>query len=484
MVKEFHRVLLITPPYIANGISPHPQMGLAYIAAFLEENGFQVGILDAMAEGWEKSGSNGWDGGYIGLSENEIRGKISAFSPDAVGVHNNFTSQYRMPHLIFKIVKEVNPRIVTMTGGAHATVCPGECLSDPNLDYVILGEGEVPTLNLMRYLNGEIQISDCEGIAFRNNAHEISTIPQGKKIENLDSLPFPALHLLNMDLYWKLGYSHGLRRGTRFAPVITSRGCPFSCSFCSYHCVNGKKFRGRSPENVIREVKTLVEKYGVDEITFEDDNILLDRKRAELIFDSMIQENLSIKWEIPNGVAVYTLTKPILKKMKASGCYRINFAIESGNQYVLDKIIKKPVKLESVPELIQYAREIGLEVQAFFVIGTPSETKEQIWDTFTFSKKIGVYHPFISFCMPLVGSEAYTICRSNNFFDRGYSIAQLNLRYPCFSTPQISSKDLFRLKFEGERYLLLAELKENPFKLRTLGELIKKQVSFLIRHGG
>lgn len=462
MIKK---VMLITPPYFARGISPHPQIGLAYIAGYLESENIEVMILDAFAEGWSASNTTGWDGKYVGLSEEEIKNRIRCFNPDFIGVHNNFTSQHKMPHLIFRIAKEINPHIITTTGGNHATVCPEEPLLDENLDYVILGEGEIATSNLISFLNGNRKFEDCDGIAFRNDKGEIIKRPQKTRIENLDDLPFPAWHLLNLNMYWGLGYAHGLRMGTRFVPIITSRGCPFSCSFCSYHCITGRKYRYRSPENVISEIQMLKDRYDIDEITFEDDNLILNRERAEKIFDLMIQKRMNLKWEVPNGIAVTALTKPLIKKMKESGCYRINFPIESGNQYVLDKIIKKPVNLETVPDLIDYCRSSSIDVQLFIVIGTPGENEMQIWDSIRFSEKIGVFNPFISICMPLIGSEAYEKCEMNQYFNEEFSLDDFSLEKPCFSTPELSSDRLFALKQEGQKYLMKSQLKHNPLSL-------------------
>lgn len=460
MIKK---VMLITPPYYARGISPHPQMGLAYIAGYLEKQNIEVTILDAFAEGWSESKTTGWDGKYIGLGEDEIWSRIRAFGPDFIGVHNNFTSQHRMPHLIFRIAKEIDPAIIVTTGGNHASVCPGEPLSDPNLDFVILGEGEVPTGHLIQYLNGERKFEDCDGIAFRGENREIIRRPQKVRIEDLDELPFPAWHLLNMALYWELGYAHGLRQGKRFVPIITSRGCPFSCSFCSYHCITGKKYRFRSPEHVLREIRMLKDRYEIDEITFEDDNLILNRERAEKIFDLMIHEKMNLKWEVPNGIAVTALTKQLIKKMKESGCYRINFPVESGNQVVLDSIIRKPVKLKVVPDLVDYCRSLDIDVQIFLVIGTPGENESQIWDSIRFAERMGVFNPFISICMPLIGSEAYEKCVANGYFEEGFTLDSLSLERPCFSTPVLSADRLLALKQESQRYLLRKQLMRNPF---------------------
>jgi anaerobic magnesium-protoporphyrin IX monomethyl ester cyclase len=458
---RYRKILLVNPPAMARGMTPHPPMGLAYLASSLEARGYEVGILDTMALGWERARTSGWDKKYVGLDETEISDAIAAYGPDVIGVQNNFTSQHAMPHLVFKLAKQINREIVTITGGAHATVSPETCLQDRNLDYVILGEGELSLVNLLDYLINLKSIDQIDGIAFRKEA-EIIIVEQTVRMMDLDQLPFPARHLLNLPLYWNLGWSHGRRRGTRFTPIVTSRGCSCGCTFCSYHRVTGKRFRPRSPENVVEEIRSCVENYQVDEITFEDDNLILNPQRAEKIFDMMIAEDFGLKWEVPNGVAAFALSKKLLRKMRDSGCYRVNFAIESGNQYVLDNLIKKPLKLNKVPELVAYCRDLGIETQVFLVVGTPGETREQIWDSFRFARKLGIYEPFVSTCMPLVGSEVYRVCKENGYFDEDFSFDRLSLEEPCFSTPSLSSSDLKRIVQDGRRFFIRAALFDNP----------------------
>ena len=354
-------MLLFIPPAITFkdriDINPLPPLGLGYIGAVLEDNGIEVKIVDCLIEGWDKRVEISRNLMRVGLSFEGIENIIRSYGPDIVGVNNLFTKQRDNAHKIYKIAKTIDKGIITIAGGAHPTVMPELVLSDTKVDYVILGEGERTIVDLVRSIEGEHDISGLDGVGYRSNGRLI-ILPKTKFIEDLDSLPFPAMHLLNMEKYFGLKSSHGTRRKNKFSPIITSRGCPAKCTFCSASSVWGRGFRPRSPENVIRELKVLKTRYGIEEIMFEDDNLTLDPKRAEAIFDGITQEKLDLEWDTPNGVAAWTLSEKLIYKMKQSGCRTINFAIESGNQYVLDNIIKKPLSLKKVKPLVKYAKKI------------------------------------------------------------------------------------------------------------------------------
>jgi magnesium-protoporphyrin IX monomethyl ester (oxidative) cyclase len=289
-------------------------------------------------------------------------------------------------------------------------------------------------------------------------------IPKTKFITDLDRLPFPARHLLNMEGYFGLEHSHGTRRRKRFSPIVTSRGCPARCTFCSAYKVWGRKFRQRSPENVIAEMKHIKEKYGIEEIMFEDDNTTLNLKRAERIFDLMIEEKINFVWDTPNGVAAFALNENLIDKIKASGCYKLNLALESGNQFVLDNIVKKPLKLERAKQLIKYAQSIGLDVGIFLIMGMPGETREQMWDSFRLAKDLGIYTPFISIATPYPGSELYDICRESKYIPDGFSLDDLFIRSFSISTVDWSGEDIKAILRQGQRFLSVAEWKHHPSK--------------------
>ncbi|MCX5681351.1 MAG: cobalamin-dependent protein [Candidatus Omnitrophica bacterium] len=468
MNNHIEKVLLILPPVFTStkilDVNPLPPLGLAYIAAILEQRGIEVRIFDALAEGWHERVQVAEHKFRIGSSFEEVERIIREFQPDLVGVNNLFTTQRQNAHEIYRITKAVNSAIVTVAGGAHPTVMPELVLEDKNVDFVVLGEGEKTFDDLLDVLAGKKQVETLDGIGFRKDG-EVRLVPKTKFIENLDELPFPARHLLNMEKYFGLEASHGVRHRRRFSPIVTSRGCPARCTFCSAHRVWGHGFRARSPENVVAEMKQMKEQFGIEEILFEDDNFTLDPCRAEKIFDLMVEQKLDFVWDTPNGIAAWTLTEKVIDKMKASGCCLLNFPIESGNQYVLKNIIRKPVNLDKIEPLVQHARKIGLPAGMFFVIGMPGETEEQIWDTFRFARKMGIYNPHISVATPYPGTELFDVCVEKGYLKPGFSLDDLFIRAFPISTEKISRERLKKIFVAGKYYLFWVYIQDRPLEV-------------------
>jgi len=483
-MKKIRKVLLFIPPAITFkeriDINPLPPLGLGYLGAILEENGIETKIIDCLIEGWDKRIEISNDLIRIGMSFEEIEKIIRSYCPDIVGVNNLFTKQRENAHKIYEIAKKIDKNIITIAGGAHPTVMPELVLSDPNTDYVVMGEGERTIMDLVYLIEGKCDISSLDGLGYREK-RRIKVLPKNRFIEDLDALPFPARHLLNMEKYFGLKSSHGDRRKKRFSPIITSRGCPAKCTFCSAYAVWGRGFRPRSPENVIRELKDLKREYGIEEIMFEDDNLTLDSKRAEALFDGMIQERLNLEWDTPNGIAAWTLSENLIDKMKKSGCHTLNFAIESGNQHVLDNIIKKPLILRKVKPLVKYAKKIGLNVGIFLVAGMPNETEKQIWDSFHLVEELGVFTPHISIATPYPGSELYDICKEKKYLRSDFSLDDLYIKSFAISTEEFDREKLNKIISSGQRFLLISFLKNSPFVFLKIciKKLFRDPVSFI-----
>lgn len=489
---KIKKVLLFIPPAVTFkdriDINPLPPLGPGYLAAVLEKNGIEAKIVDCLIEGWNKRVEASSGTIRIGLTFDDIEKIIRDYAPDAVGVNNLFTKQRESAHRIYALAKKIDKNIITIAGGAHPTVMPELVLGDVNVDYVILGEGESTIMDLVHLLERPGSQTQLDGVGYRKNG-SVTIIPKTKFIDDLDSLPFPAWHLMNMEKYFGLKVSHGDRKEKRFSPVITSRGCPAMCTFCSAYAVWGRKFRPRSPEKVILELKQLRDRYNIREIMFEDDNLTLDPKRAEAIFDAMIRERMNMVWDTPNGIAAWTLNENLLNKMKSSGCRTVNFAIESGNQQVLDTIIKKPLNLKKVKPLVQYARKIGLKVGAFLVIGMPGETEQQIWDSFRMAEDMGIYTPHISIATPYPGSELYALCKNKKLLRPDFSLDDLYIRSFAIVRDESGSQKLRKTFSDGQKYLLFSFLRKKPFTFcavavrkffRDPGAFIKKICVFLL----
>lgn len=400
------KILLIFPeyrmPFFRRVQIP---LGLAYIAAQLEGH-YDVEIFDAMVE------------------EISVDQKILETSPDFVGISCLFTLQAKETKRICFICDNLN--IPTIMGGQHATVKNYDAWDIA--DWVISGEGEK-------------QICELLGIPYKEDV-------------------FPARHLLKMDRYFK-ERPHGLLKNSkRSTSLITSRGCPFHCQFCSIHPVWKHKFYPRSPESVLQEIDHLVWEYGIEEIQIEDDNFTLIKSRTHQILDGLIYRNYPLEFTTPNGIAIATLDRPILEKMRKAGFYRLALPFESGNQYVLQKIIKKPLNIRYGLEIVDICNELGFELDAFFVIGNIGETLKQMRETVEFAAKLKVDTAKIFIATPYPGTELEKIARENGFLEQDDGSF-----YKCrITTPEWTSKQVTDLAKWGNFICNVNSFKRRPLK--------------------
>ena len=472
MVKKIRKCLLFVPPVITKknriDINPLPPMGLGYIASIMERMGIEVKIVDCMMEGWHTRKDVGNDLTKIGLSDDEISTIISDFAPDMVCVNNQFSKQYKNAHKIYEIVKSVDINIFTQAGGAHPTVMPELCLEDSNLDFVVLGEGELVVEKLLNALeNDHIDLASIDGLGYKIDGNIIVN-KKTSFVEDLDSIPYPAYHLMNLEHYFGLDMSHGKRHHKRFSPIITSRGCPAKCTFCTAYKVWGRRYRYRTPENVIGEMRLLKEKYGIEELLIEDDNFTANPRRAEKICDMMVENNFNFKWDTPNGVAAFALNDTLLKKMQKAGCYKINIAVESGNQNTLNNIIKKPLDLSKVEHIIDVCRDIDIDFGIFLILGMPGDTLEGMWDNYKFARRVKVFDPFISVATPYPGSELYDVCTEKGYLTDNFSLEDLFIRSFPISTDEWTPREIKRLMLKGYLYLKFYQLLDNPILFTKL----------------
>jgi len=420
------KILLINPPqtFYLDSESPAGSLplGLMYIAAVLDKAGYTVEILDAFMSDVvpQKIG----DALTVGLSFNQIEAEIHHRKPDIVGISGPFTSQIGNTLKVSEMVKKVNPNILTIVGGPHVSTVPEEFLKEAQtVDIVVIGEGEYAILEIVEYFEGKKTLSNILGIAYRQEGH---VIVNGVRpfLENLDELPYPAYHLVDMEHYLtnkKVGYRSFQNRAIS---MVTSRGCPFNCCFCSVHLHMGKKFRAHSAQYVLNHIQHVVDTYKVKNLFFEDDNLTFDLQRFEAICDGLIEHKIKIGWETPNGVRADCLTPVLLKKMKQSGVVSIFVGVESGDQEILNNIICKSLNLDDVVEFAKNAKQIGLKTGAFYIIGFPGEKKENMQRTVDFAlmlkQKYDVgMHLFTA--TPTFGTRLYEQCKTNNYLETDLS---------------------------------------------------------------
>jgi magnesium-protoporphyrin IX monomethyl ester (oxidative) cyclase len=480
------KVLLIYPPFsLASYERPIvvPPLGLAYIGAVLEEAGHKVEILDTIALNW-RSPIKIKGRIHLGQKWEDIGDDIKRSKPDAVGISCPFSCQSHNAHKVAELVKAYDTDVPVIMGGAHPSTLPKKVLQDQNVDYVVIGEGELTMLNLLKTLSKGASFNEIDGFAYREKGKTVIN-PKKKFIEGLDSLPFPARHLLPMNEYFNAEAPHGPELMRKpFTSMITSRGCPFNCVFCSIHTIWGHKWRPRSPDNVLLEIEHLIDVYKIREIHFEDDNLTLDKRRIEKICDLILDRGLDIKWFTPNGVAIWTLDKNLLKKMKKSGCYKLCFGIESGDPKTL-KFIGKPVNLTYARKVIQWANESGIWTHGFFVIGFPYESKASIDRTLRFATESDLDFASFFIATLLPGTRLLEIVKKEgliendpNWADQDVFSATLNTKF--FTAEEINSlqRSLY-VSFLRKR--ILNSLQPRKFALRLRKIRSTEDLLFLSR---
>jgi len=443
---------LINPPRIQPRAwgkpSVVPPLGLAYVAAVLEK-AHEVRIIDAPTEGWRNLRID--ETKYqVGLSNTEIADKVKHWSPSIVVIEIPFSGWIKPAFEVASTVKSIDKSISTVLEGPHPSARPKECLANPNVDFVVIGEPENTILELANALEKEApDFNGIRGIGFVQDGVPVITSPR-PPLEDLDSLPFPARHLLPMEEYFAAVKENPLR-GEIYKPwteILTSRGCPYNCVFCTHHIVWGRKWRGRSPENVVDEIEQVVKTYHVKQVDFLDDNMTLDRKRMEDICDLIIKRGLRIEWFTPNGVRADTLDERLLTKMKKSGCKKIRVAPESGVQRVVDQIIKKNLDLKSVERAVVLCKKVGIKVGCFFVIGLIGETKEEINETIKFAyrlRQLGAESFVFSIATPIQGTELYEQAKRGGFLRDCFSDEALAAAEPLIETPEFTANELREL---------------------------------------
>lgn len=474
--EKIQKVLLIQPPlttrtdFSSEPKGIHPPLGLAYIAAVLEGD-YQVQILDAIAEGYDKEVKLERNMIRYGLAFEEIKERIEAFQPDVVGISDLFSSGFREALQICSLVKNISPEIITVMGGPHPSALPEQVLGYKEVDFVVLGEGEYSFKEFLRSFEKK-EFHDLDGVAFKNNG-EVEVIPKTRFIDNLDEIPFPARHLLPMQKYSDIGQAFIVTRKKPFAPLITSRGCTAQCTFCPVHATWGGKWRARSSENVLSEIEHLVKNYGVKEIHFDDDNLVLNRKRAQKIFQGIIDRKLNIVWTVPTGLALWAVDEDLLELMRESGCYKLYAAVESGDEYILHNVIRKPLDLKKIKPLVRAMRKLDIEVETFFVVGMPGESEDSLKRTFQFARELDADATHYFFANPMPGTKLWEICEENDYFREGFSLEKIRVERANIRTPKLPAQKLERLVAREQLTCRFLALLKHPWRM------LKKYFSYL-----
>lgn len=380
-------VLLINPFPKAKGINEatiEPPIGLAYLAAVLERDGFESSIIDA---------------NILRLENRAVLNRIKDLKPKLIGISLNVVTAASGIELS-RNCKSMFPGIPVILGGPFPTSLPEATLKISLADGIVLGEGEETLLEVMRRHrdNGHI-FKDIEGVIYTEKGDILYNKPR-QLIDNLDLLPFPDYNKLPNLLMYK---SRARKRPV--AGIFTSRGCPFHCVYCNKNIFTDK-FRKRSAVNVVEEIGYLVNKFNVRQIDILDDNFSLDLERAHRIFELLIEKKYHLAVNIQNGMRAEQVDEEIIRKMKDAGVFKVSFGVESGDERVL-KIIKKDLDLDKVLEATRLMKEAGIIVYGNFMLGLPGDTKDSMQKTIDFAKKMNPDIANFMITIPFPGSELY-----------------------------------------------------------------------------
>ncbi|MFC1685685.1 B12-binding domain-containing radical SAM protein [Nanoarchaeota archaeon] len=453
-------------------------LGFLYMGALLRDKGYDVKILDSPCEGYHKTSING-DYLTYGLSKEEISNRIKDYNPDIVGITSMFSAHQENAIDHCNLVKKINPDISVVLGGIHPSLAPKESIMNKSVDYVVIGEGEYRALNLLEALNkGETSLS-FDGVAYKKNGEAIVN-PLINRIKDLNALPQPARDMINMERYIQIGVPFGpFSKEDRVEQVMTSRGCPFDCVFCSTVNYWGHHFRTRSVDNIIEEIDDLTKNYGVKEIQFADDNLTAHKPRAKELFKRLKPYNLS--WCTPNGLMIQTLDEEMIDLMAQSGAYQLTFAVESGNERVRKEIINKRVpSKEKVKSLIDICHDKGVQVHGLFIVGFPGEKREEMEDTFNYPYEVGFDSASLFLAHPMIGSRLHKICKEKGYLDSG---VKGDLKHVAIKIPPTSA-DYIISPGELEKLVIEKTTAFNEYiKKKNPGAWESKFKQFLKRHG-
>lgn len=444
---DFMKILFIYPTITQFGkdVSPTssiPPLGIAYIAAHAEKLGHEVEILDCVSEGILNTQVTG-EYTRTGVSDEDIERRIRNSSPDLVGISSMFSAYCHDTYRVADLVKKIDPNVLVVLGGAHVVSMTENCLKQESVDICVLGEGEQTFGELITKITEGKSYHCIDGIAYRKNGKTIFT-KERELIEEMDQLSFPARHLLPMDTYFS-NHINPYAYHAKHTFMMTSRGCPKKCVFCSIQSVWKYKWRTHSAEYVVDEIEHLVKNYGIKEVHFVDDNLTAGPQRALRICQLLVERKIKIKWTCPNGVAIWTLNKELLDWMKKSGCYRLTFGIESGSAET-QKFIKKDLDLDQAREMLAYANKIGLWTVSTFIFGFPYQDQQQIDDSVDFALTSGTDFATFYTLMPFNDTPLWKVLKEEDMVDEedfladiGYYLSTRGLDSKHFTHQEIQS---------------------------------------------
>ncbi|MCR4432279.1 MAG: B12-binding domain-containing radical SAM protein [Tepidanaerobacteraceae bacterium] len=433
-------ILLISPPVLSRRARFAPS-GLAYIAAVLKKEGHSVKCIDAFDLSWES-----------------LRDRIMEVHPDVVGI-SCWTIGRGQAFKTAHIARECSPESKIVFGGQHATFLPRQMFEADDADFVVLGEGEETIVELVRALEYGVDFSNIKGIAYKNGDDIIINSPR-PLITNLDSLPFPCYDDFDLDAY------EGLHGSGKAIGIITSRGCPFNCNYCSSTQFWTRKWRYRSAENVLSEIEYVYNELAVREIVIYDDNFTTKKDRAIEICKGIIERKLNLVWAASANVR--TVDQEVLTWMGKAGCCEVRYGVESGSPTILKNINKRQT-IDQIRNAFRWTREVGMMPHGYLMVGCPGETSQTINDTVKLMREIAPRQsPSAGILWILPGTEIYERAKSYGIISDN---SWLEGEDEIFYTAEYSMDELKKLQMQ-----LLKGLARNNGILKFYVFLLRKKL--------
>ena len=442
-----------------------PPVGLAYLAASLIKEGYEVKILDMVAAS-KKSWAYNDTHNCFGQDDSDLITTIKEYQPNLVGI-GGFTSQFPIIKRITRLIKKYDNKIKIVLGGVNATAMPEFVLKNTHADFVIQGESEYQIVELAEglYHDNFNKIKNIDGIAYKDFKNVI-VMPRKNFENDLDSIPWPARELFNHDDYIKDNVA---------MPVLTSRSCPGNCAFCSIHILSGKKYRQRDPYKVVDEIDYMVSKWGYKTVSIFDDACNVNPERLIKICQEVISRKLDVRLVFPGGLIINYITKDLLYWMKKAGTISLALPVEHINDNIRNNIIRKNLKIEKIIQVLNWCKELKLLALVNFVIGMPGESEKTLQEIINFVKEnsyriasIAVY-----IATPFPGTRFYDIC-----IEKGYLINNENefLDYDLYTahidTDVIKNDNILKYKKIIEK--TFAEIKEKDLDISYIRKAIRK----------
>jgi radical SAM superfamily enzyme YgiQ (UPF0313 family) len=366
-----------------------PPLGLLYLSSYVRRQGYDPHVIDLKVEK---------------IDDSELLKRVRQVRPEVIGIRA-FTPDAPEMHRLARLLKRAFPAVPIVVGGPHPSTDPEEVLEDEAVDCAVVGEGEATFLDLLDALGAQRPLDQVPGLALRGSDTKVQRTCTREPIRDLDAMPFPAWELVDIERY---GAFHGAtpvgRR--RYMSIFTSRACPYQCTYC--HTIFGKEFRCRSAENIVAEIRELKARYGIRIIEVCDDIFNMKWQRSTEVCQAIASAGLDIRMSFPNGLRADIMRDELLQAMCDAGTYFISYAVESGSPR-LQEFIKKRLHLERTREVIANTVNAGIYVNGFFMLGFPTETREEVQMTIDYACSTRLHSCTFSLLCPFRGTEIYDV---------------------------------------------------------------------------